>query len=205
MDKADFFQADGLFVQNDKYILRALTEVDKENYLKLYRENSIVANVSSEMSDVDYDEFAEFVWEKIPEDDSIIVSVFSKKCNLYVGSITMQHPFSDTPEIGIDVLRRYQRQGIAYETISMFAKRILELKNVEYFLVRIYSDNIASTKLFEKLGALRIGHERSEFGAVLAQMKEKMKNEYEDLLICNSDVEDIANENYIVQYRYFPK
>lgn len=205
MDKADFFQADGLFVQNDKYILRALTEDDKENYLKLYRENSIIAKVSSEMSDVDYDEFVEFVWEKIPEDDSIIVSVFLKDGNLYVGSITIQHPFSDIPEIGIDVLRRYQRQGIAYETIPMFAKRILELKNIEYFLVRIYSDNIASTELFVKLGALRIGHESSELGAVLAQMKEKLKDEYEELLTRNPDVEDIANENCIVQYKYLPE
>ena len=71
--------------------------------------------------------------------------------------------------------------------------------------VRIYSDNIASIKLFEKLGALRIGHEPSEIGAVLAQLKGKLKNEYEELLICNPDVEDIANENCIVQYRYLPE
>ena len=62
MNKADFFLTDGFLVQNDKYILKALTEADKENYLKLYRENSIVASASSKMSDVDYDEFAEFVW-----------------------------------------------------------------------------------------------------------------------------------------------
>ena len=32
-----------------------------------------------------------------------------------------------------------------------------------------------------------------------------MKKEYENLLICNPDVEEIANENGIVRYRYFPK
>lgn len=182
-----------------------MCENDKENYLKLYRENSIVAKASAKMSDVDYDEFAEFVWEKIPEEDSIYVSIFLKADHTYVGNIVMQHLSLSTPEIGIDVLKEYQRQGIAYETISMFTKKILEIKNIDYFLVRIYSDNLASTKLFEKLGAIRVGHELSEFGAVLAQMKENLKDEYEELLTRNPDVEDIANENCIVQYRYLPE
>ena len=205
MNKEDFFQTDGVLAQNDKYILATLTEADKENYLKLYRENSMVAKASSKMSDVDYDEFAEFVWEKLSEEDAIYVSVFLKTDLTYVGNIVMQHPFSDIPEIGIDVLKRYQRKGIAYDTIPMFAKRVLEVKIIEYFLVRIYSDNIASANLLEKLGALRIGHELSELGAVLAQMKEKQKDEYEELLTRNPDVEEIANKNCIVQYRYLPE
>lgn len=33
-------------------------------------------------------------------------------------------------------------------------------------------------------------------------MKEKLKDVYEKFLICNPDVEDVANKRYIVQYRY---
>lgn len=205
MNKSNFFWKNGLLVQNDKYVLRAMCENDKENYLKLYRENSIVAKAFSKIGDLDYDEFAEFVWEKIPEEDSIYVSIFGKADYTYVGNIVLQHLSSSTPEIGIDVLKEYHRQGIAYDTIPLFTKRVLELKTIEYFLVRIYSDNIASTKLFEKLGALRIGHEPSELGAMLVQMKQKLKDEYEELITRNPDVEDIANENCIVQYRYFPE
>ena len=157
------------------------------------------------MSGVDYDEFAEFVWEKLPEDDAIYVSVFLKDDNLYVGNITMQHLASDTPEIGMDFLLKYRRQRIAYETIPLFAKRVLELMLIEYFMVRIYSDNEPSKKLFEKLGATQIGKEPSEFAEVLAQMKEKLKDEYEEFLIRNPDVEDVADERHIVQYRYIPK
>ena len=40
---------------------------------------------------------------------------------------------------------------------------------------------------------------------ILAQMKEKLKEEYEEILIRNSDVEDVVNERYIVQYKYLPK
>ena len=76
---------------------------------------------------------------------------------------------------------------------------------IEYFMVRIYSDNESSKKLFEKLGATQIGKEPSEFMEVLSQMKKKLKEEYEEFLIRNPDVEKIANERYIMQYRYIPK
>ena len=194
-----------MFAQNDKYILKALYEEDKANYLMLYRENSIVAKTSSKMSGVDYDEFAEFVWEKLPEDDAIYISVFLKDDNLYVGNITMQHLASDTPEIGMDVLLKYRRQRIAYETIPLFAKRVLELMSIEYFMVRIYSDNEPSKKLFEKLGATQIGKEPSEFAEALAQLKESLKEEYEEILTRNPEAEKIASERYIVQYKYLLK
>lgn len=71
--------------------------------------------------------------------------------------------------------------------------------------MRIYSDNEPSKKLFEKLGAIQIGKEPSEFAEALAQMKEKLKDEYEEFLIRNPDAEDVADERYIVQYRYIPK
>lgn len=202
MNKADFFLTDGFLVQSDKYILKALTEADKENYLKLYRENSIVASASSKMSDVDYDEFAEFVWEKIPEEDSLYVSVFLKADYTYVGNIVMQHMSLPTPEIGIDVLEEHHRQGIAYETISLFAKRVQELMPVDYFVVRIYSDNEPSKKLFEKLGAELVGKEPSEFAEALSRLKEKFK-EYEEFIIRNPDVEKIADERCILQFKYF--
>lgn len=39
----------------------------------------------------------------------------------------------------------------------------------------------------------------------LSQMKEKLKEEHEEFLIRNPDAEKIANERYIMQYRYIPK
>ena len=77
--------------------------------------------------------------------------------------------------------------------------------SIEYFMVTIYSDNEPSKKLFEKLGATQIGKEASEFAEVLAQMKEKLKDEYEEFLIRNPDVEDVADERHIVQYKYLLK
>lgn len=76
---------------------------------------------------------------------------------------------------------------------------------IEYFMVRIYSDNEPSKKLFEKLGATQIGKEPSEFAEALAQLKESLKEEYEEILTRNPEAEKIANERYILQYKYLPK
>ena len=199
MGKEQIFLQGQVIVQNDKYILKTLCEEDKINYLGLYQENSIVAKSQN------YGDYAEFVWKKLREDDAIYVSVFLRDDNLYVGNIALRQWSSATPEIGMDVLLKYRRQGIAYETIPLFAKRILGIKSMEYFLVRIYSDNEPSRKLFEKLGAVQIGKEPSEFAEVLEQLKEKSREQYEKFLFYNPDVEEIANRNYIEQYRYLPK
>ena len=37
------------------------------------------------------------------------------------------------------------------------------------------------------------------------ELEKKLKEEYEEFLIRNPDVEKIANERYIMQYRYIPK
>ena len=199
MGKEQIFLQGQVIVQNDKYILKTLCEEDKINYLCLYQENSIIAKSQN------YGDYAEFVWKKLREDDAIYVSVFLRDDNSYVGNIALRQWSSDTPEIGMDVLLKYRKQGIAYETIPLFAKRILEIKSMKYFLVRIYSDNETSRKLFEKLGAVQIGKEPSEFAEVLEQLKEKSREQYEKFLFYNPDVEEIANRNYIEQYRYLPK
>ncbi len=204
MDKKDFFRADGFFVQSDKYILKALSADEKDMYLKLYRENSIVATASSKMSDIDFDEFTEFVWEKIPEEDSLYVSVYLKSGYTYVGNIVMQNLSSHTPEIGIDVIKQYHRQRIAYETIQLFTRKIQELISVDYFLVRIYSDNEPSQKLFAKLGAELLGKEPSEFAVVLSKLKENFREEYSEFLLQNPDVDRQANERCILQFKYLP-
>lgn len=204
MRKADYFLEGGLFVQNEKYIMRALCEGDKMDYLKLYQENAIVTKAALTLAEIDYDEYIEYVWKNLSEDDTINVSVFQKENFVYVGNIVLRNLSSDTPEIGIDVLKKYHRQGIAFETIPMFAKRVLELRRVEYFLVRIYSDNEASTKLFEKLGVTRIGKEPSEYAAFLFQLKEKYGDLYKEILESSTESEKIANRNHIIHYKYIP-
>lgn len=204
MQKTDYFLEDGMFAETEHYIMKECCAADKESYVALYKENSIFASATSGMNKKEFDDYVEFAWTSFAEEDAIRVSVFKKDTSEYIANIVLRNLNSDTPELGIDVLQNFQRQGIASEVIPKFASRIMELQKINYFLVRIYSDNVASTELFKKLGAVYIGNELSEVAAFLMKAKDLLGEKYDELLESHSEVEETANQNYIVHYKYIP-
>ena len=99
-------------------------------------------------------------------------------------------------------MKKYQRKGVAYDALKVFMKWAIGAYNIEYFFVRIYSDNLASLNLFQKLCAIRIGEEPSEFQVVLNRYRERLgQDEYEEIKKRNPDMEDVAERLYIVQYK----
>ena len=55
----------------------------------------------------------------------------------YCGSIELQQSDSNTPEIGIDLLESKRNQGIAPKAVRLFAKKICEIRKVDYFVICI--------------------------------------------------------------------
>ena len=72
-------------------------------------------------------------------------------------------PNSNTPEIGIDLLEAKRNQGIAPKAVRLFARRVYETKKVDYFLIRISSNNQHRKYVFEKMGAVKIGEKNGFF------------------------------------------
>ena len=199
MDKNQYFDECHFFIEDEKYILREQHSEDKNDYYNLYVETSLLAK---RMSQTAYREFFEKQWEQRSEEDAIYISVILKATKQYVGNIVLRELESTTPEVGIDIVEKYQRQGIAYDTLQLFLRRIKNISRIEYFLVRIYSDNEPSRKLFQKLGAVKIGNEPSEYQVFLDQMKERMtEEEYEEIKRENPDMERIAVQRWIEQYK----
>lgn len=48
----------------------------------------------------------------------------------YCGSIEIQHPEADTPEIGIDLLENKRNKGIAPKVVVMLAKELIRIKRL---------------------------------------------------------------------------
>ena len=90
------------------------------------------------------------------------ISVILKATKKYAGNIVLRKLESVTPEVGIDIVEKYQRQGIAYDTLQLFMRKIKSICKIDFF-VRIYSDNEPSKKLFCKQGAVKIGSGPSEY------------------------------------------
>lgn len=199
-DKDMCLENDMVLVQDDKYILKKEREEDKQAYFELYKEDSIL------FKRMPYDMFRDFFekqWENRRQEKNLYVSIFKKQDFAYLGNIVLQNIDSTTPELGIDVVKKYQRKGVAYDTLKMFVRWGSEIfNNMEYFLVRIYSDNLASLSLFQKLGVTKIGEEPSEYQVFLNQFKEHLgKEEYGKVKKKNPDMENIAKGRYIVRYK----
>ena len=70
----------------------------------------------------------------------------------------------------------------------------------EYFQARIRSNNWISVKLFEKLGAVKIGEEGIEYSVLMSQMAEKWGREKMEMTM-GKDLEEILA--YIVCYAIY--
>lgn len=200
MDDNRLFRYTETVTSDDKYTLRKEREEDKQVYFDLYKETSILAE---KMPPDMFQDFFENQWEKRKQENSLYVSIFERTDLVYLGNIVLANLGSRTPELGIDVVKKHQRKGVAYDTLKMFIKWASETyDDIEFFLVRIYSDNLASLNLFQKLGAVKIGEEPSEYQIVLNQFKEHLeKEEYEKVKKKNPDMEDIAGRRYIARYK----
>ncbi|MCM1235980.1 MAG: GNAT family N-acetyltransferase [Ruminococcus flavefaciens] len=142
MAKREIFASDGEFV------ICMISDEDRKDYVELHRqlngETSLYLNSLSK----------DLMWEQTLNHVESIFSLFTADGE-YCGSIELQYPDSDTPEIGIDLLENKRNRGIASKAVRLFAKRVCEEKEVNYFLIRISSANLHSQHVFEKMGLLK--------------------------------------------------
>ena len=199
MNKSMSLKSGAIITLDNKYILKKEAEEDKEAYFNLYKENSVlVKKIPSNM----FQDLFEKQWGNRKQENSLYVSIFKKTDAVYLGNIVLKDLESMRPELGIDIVKQYQRKGVAYDTLRMFMRWARRAYNIEYFFVRIYSDNLASFNLFQKLGAIKIGEEPSELQAVLNQFRERLgEDEFEKIKKKNPDMEGIAKRRYIAQYK----
>lgn len=134
------------FTFNNKYRLYPIAEEDREEYVELHRqvngENTLFKNPMA----------MDLMWEETINGKTKVYSIYNME-GQFCGSIELQKPTSDTPEIGIDLLESFRNKGVAPSVVPLFAKAVCEQQNVQYFKIRITASNSHSKHVFEKLGA----------------------------------------------------
>lgn len=168
MSGREIFAADG------EFIICPISNADRSDYVELHRqlngETSLYLNpVSKDM-----------MWEQILNHADSVFSLFTTKED-YCGSIELQQSDSNTPEIGIDLLECKRNQGIAPKAVRLFARRVCEIRKVDYFLIRISSSNLHSKYVFEKMGAVKIGEEETAFSRFVERFGEIAEKTDHDL------------------------
>lgn len=187
-----------VYTTDGEYKICYIKDDDRENYVELHRQ------INGESSLFLKPQLSDMMWESTIHGNNRIYSIFDGN-NEYCGSIDLQNPSADIPEIGIDLLEIKRNKGIAPKIVKMFARTAYKERNVEYFLIKISSQNSHSRHVFEKMGAVLFGEEENEFKKIMKKFSQTM--EYKDI----HEVENIlknyfndADDEIIYKYKLMP-
>ncbi|MBR4935133.1 MAG: GNAT family N-acetyltransferase [Anaerotignum sp.] len=163
----DLFDADGIFLHTDHYILRRIKPEEKTEYETL---------AQAETPDFLQKTSNAIAWEELLSEDHLTCSILQKDTGAFYGFCQLLWVFSDTPELGIDLLPSCQKSGVAVEVLPPFLSHAKELLQCSHFYSKIKKKNIPSQKLAEKIGGIYIGTRNllpADFPEALKTMAEK--------------------------------
>lgn len=174
MKADDLCPLGAVFAKDEEYILRRY-EADEADHHAFLQAMEEAAPGSILLKDENYMKNS---WkEALAGDETLQLKVMDKRTKAYVGYVMLQHLDTREPELGIQLLQDYQHQGIGSRVMRLFVERLRMLLDIDYFYVRIKSDNYASQRLFEGMGAVTIGEEGSEYTELMRNLMEEMGRE----------------------------
>lgn len=195
MKKEDYCNRDGIYAENEYFILKRLCEQDKEDFMELVLDTSSIPKAYEQAG------FSEYSWECSLNDADLNLSLFAKDTGIYLGNLMLKNLSGSRQEIGIDIVRKYRKRGIGYKAVRLLIEHAAKVSGRSDFEVRIYSDNEPSRRLFEKLGAVEIGQECSEFISAMKAMEATVGEEkMSQLTKCYKDVFEAADRHHIIVY-----
>ena len=122
----DLFDAKGIFLQTENYILRRILPEEKEKY-------EILAQTENPEFLSHSDGISALAWEEMLSEDHLTCSILQKDTGAFCGFCQLQWIFSNTPELGVDLLPEYHKTGISAEVLPSFLKQAKHLLKNEYF------------------------------------------------------------------------
>lgn len=101
------------------------------------------------------DLFKEKCKEQISSDSDIVFSVRLLDTGSYIGYFELKRLDSE-PEIGIELMEGYQKQGFGYEICRTVIDYIFENTDITVLKYNCFRNNSASLRLAKKLGAVKV-------------------------------------------------
>lgn len=195
MKRNDLCNVGSVFVGDKEYKLLRYEENDKVLYIQMLNEIFYKNKEYLESS------FFEESWNEIlNDDDKLALKIIDIKKDIYVGEVTIQNIQSDCAEISIYIMKEHRNKGIAGRILPLFIDKIKSLVEVEYYLARIMSNNLVSIKIFEELGAVKIGEERTEYITYMNKLVETWGREKIEETVGKSLEEIMA---YVICYAIY--
>ena len=150
MNHNQLFAADCSFIQTKKYILHRILPEEKPYYQALAQAETPDFLQNTPLS-------APLAWEELLSAEHLTCSILRREPHAFCGFCQLQWVFSPTPELGIDLLPPFQRQGIAMEILPPFLLQAKKLLAVPYFYAKVKKNNLPAQRLAERLGGVCVG------------------------------------------------
>lgn len=185
--------------ENDRVVLRAISDEDYEDYMEVSYECSIMRGAFKE------DAFKKDLWESFLADTAANFSIFDKATGEYVGYCGIKNINVENWELAIELLKKYRHQGYGYHALVAMLNALMERTGKIAYRSRVDSDNYASQNLMKKLGAKPNGiSEMFIHGEDLRKFQEENKVLIDDKLrkLANEfDVAPIDLIGHVLEFR----
>lgn len=168
------FDSDRIFTQTKHYLLRRISPDEQLFYQKLAQ-----AETPDFLKDTDTISAPD--WDDLLSETHLTCSILETKTGAFCGFCQLQWIFSPTPELGIDLLPAYQKQGVAAEVLPAFLSHAKEQLPISYFYAKIKENNLPSLRLAEKIGGICVGTKSLLPADFPAEMTAFAKQEFPDL------------------------
>lgn len=200
IERASFPQMGEIVAVGDSVILRVVEEAEKEKYLNVTYEYSVMKGMYKDES------FRETTWKEFLSDNAFVCSIYNKISSEYIGYCSIKDMGKPEWELAIELKSEFCKQGYGTESLMLLMKSVHNLTGRRFFRARVEVDNYASQRLMRKLGAVPNGI--SEF-LLHGEEIDKFQMEYKDMI--TDEIREVAEEfcmeaedllGYVLEYRF---
>lgn len=143
--KTSFWGSGTLIPVSETIFLRPVQPCDHEIFDTLQKANPLIQSME------DKEPFLDLVWREHNEDKSLMMSIVMDRD--YIGYYGIKNTAQPIWEIAIELLPEWTKHGIGFLALTAMLDEMKSRLGVSKYIVRIEPANMASQKLFEKLGA----------------------------------------------------
>lgn len=139
-----------MWIETERLHVRKLTKKDFDLIASIWRERFPILLLNDK---AESDIFLQDLWKDSQTATTLTGLIFLRNNDIFCGRVNMQQIDQRKPEVGIDILRKYQNQGYGPEAVTGFVNWYGEIYHISEVKVRISSKNAHSIHIFERLGA----------------------------------------------------
>ena len=192
MERDELCSSGKVFVEDERYVLSRYEVAEQDLYLMVWNETFESTPMFQN------EKFKQKAWDGVLLDTTKLqLKIIDKLEHEYVGEVMLMKIDTETPELGIQLLRKYQEQGIGTRVMNLFVDKLKSVLQIDFFVIRIISDNYVSQKMFEKMGAVKIGEERKEYAEMMRKIMQNFGDKFEEVM--KEDFE--KTQRYIIWYK----